>query len=56
MLFRSNIQIGANSDVLSAVEKNSELICSEVLATKLEVTTKTNTDNELGLYLELLKA
>ena len=53
---RINIQIGANGEVLSAVKKNSELISSEVLATKLELITKTNTDNELGLYLELVKA
>ena len=46
----------ANAEVTAAITKNLAEIGEETLATKFEnVTAKTETDNELGLWLELIK-
>jgi isoleucyl-tRNA synthetase len=53
---RIHVQFGANSDVVSAVLKNQELVAGEVLALSITNIDKSDTSNELGLYLELSKA
>ncbi len=51
---RISVKYSAHPDVVSAIEKNLELICSETLATSFEKSAQTPTDaNELGLWLEL---
>ena len=51
---RISVKYSAHPEVVSAIEKNLELICSETLATSFEKSAQTPTDaNELGLWLEL---
>jgi isoleucyl-tRNA synthetase len=51
---RISVKYSAHPEVVSAIEKNLELICSETLATSFEEGAQTPTDaNELGLWLEL---
>jgi isoleucyl-tRNA synthetase len=53
---RINVNFGANPDVVAAVMKNTELVSSEVLALSINQIAKTDSANELGLFLELTKA
>ncbi len=51
---RISVKYSAHPEVVAAIEKNLELICSETLATSFEKSAQTPTDaNELGLWLEL---
>ena len=51
---RISVKYSAHPEVVSAIEKNLELICSETLATSFAKSAQTPTDaNELGLWLEL---
>ena len=51
---RIEVHYFAKPEVLAAIKANQELIGSETLATKFEeVSGKENSDNELGLWLEL---
>ena len=53
---RISVNWSANPEVTTAITKNLAEIGEETLATKFEnVTAKTETDNELGLWLELIK-
>lgn len=53
---RIKVRIGADSEVLKALENNIDLISSEVLALEITKLSKTDSNNELNLYLELEKA
>ncbi len=51
---RIEVRYFAKQEVLAAIKANQEIIGSETLATKFEeVSGKENSDNELGLWLEL---
>ena len=53
---RISVNWSANPEVTTAITKNLAEIGEETLATKFEnVSAKTETDNELGLWLELIK-
>ena len=53
---RISVNWSANAEVTAAITKNLAEIGEETLATKFEnVSAKTETDNELGLWLELIK-
>ena len=53
---RISVNWSANPEVTAAITKNLAEIGEETLATKFEnVSAKTETDNELGLWLELIK-
>ena len=53
---RITVRWGARQEVKDAVSKNLEIIGSETLATSLTFEAgKTNNENELGLWLELVK-
>ena len=53
---RIHVDFGANAEVVSAVLKHQELVASEVLALSIKNIDKSDTNNELGLYLDLSKA
>ena len=53
---RISVKYGANPEVILAISKNIDLIGAETLATNLEqIPGKTDSTNELGLWLELSK-
>jgi isoleucyl-tRNA synthetase len=54
---RINVSYGANPEVLEVIKKNLELIGAETLTVNFqEVGGKSDSSNELGLWLELSKA